>query len=72
MGESSDLNINLTSSEGERERRLGASILDCPAVGARVDKAVGSPGAQRLPSELCVSLPDSARRAHRKRHGLPW
>lgn len=45
MGESSDLNVNLTLSEGERERKLGTGFLDCPMAGGRADEAVGSPRA---------------------------
>lgn len=45
MGESSDLNVNLTLSEGERERKLGTGFLDRPVAGGRVDGAVGSPRA---------------------------
>lgn len=48
MGESLDLNVNLTLSEGERERKLGTGFLDCPVAGGRVDKAVGSPRPQLL------------------------
>ena len=44
-GESLDLNVNLTLSEGDRERKLGTGFLDCPVAGGRVDKAVGSPRA---------------------------
>ena len=44
-GKKWDLNVNLTLSEGERERNLGTGFLDCPVAGGRVDKAVGSPRA---------------------------
>lgn len=64
MGESLDLNVNLTSSERERERRLGGSVLDCLAVNGSVDKATGeSMSPQTVMREFHISLPHSVRRS---------